>query len=343
MGGGTLVRAQGPDETALIWNAPAGCPDASAVLARVRRQIAQRKLPDQPWRARAQLRRHAGRYRMALTLYWQGGESSREVEAVSCDALADAASILISLALADPVEPKPEPEPEPEPGPGLEPESPPPSAASAAPAVAAAPSAKPAPQSKAAATPTEPTAGGLPASPASAWHFRYGLIASLRLDLGMLPQQPAVGLAPRVLLQLGPLQAVAGLTWWLTARSQPDNYPSARLEGSGLLGDLVFGFELLERPLRLAPCLVFEHGRLRVRSTDVAIPDQIQFSWTAAGGGVRASVPLGANLHAGLELLGLAPWSRQRLLLRTPGGDVPLFVSAALALRISAELAYVFE
>jgi hypothetical protein len=272
---------------------------------------------------------------LELTLYLDGGAARRDVEAVSCDALADALSVLISLALGDAAEPAPPPlaaagtreatQPSPK------------HAAHAAETSAAAP------PPSVASTPPPAVSGGLPAGPKSAWHLRYGLIASVRLDLGMLPQQPALGLAPRVLLQLGPLQAVAGLTWWLLARSEPDVYPSARLEGRGLLGDLVFGVELLARPLRLAPCLVFEHGQLWVSSTEVASPDHAEFSWTAAGGGIRAGVALGSGLHAGLEVLGLVPWSRQRLLLRTPAGDVPLFVSAELALRLSAELAYVFE
>jgi hypothetical protein len=336
-GGAATARALEPDGPALIWNAPAHCPDAPNVQARVRAQISERGLSDRPWQAHAEVRHHAGRYQLELTLYSSGGEARRQLDAVSCEALADAVGVLISLALADAAEAEP---------------SPPPSAAAPAAAAAAATDASAAPAQRSTAAsaavprPSEveaQAAGGLPAGPETAWPFRYGLAVSLRLDLGMLPQRPAFGLGPRVLLQLGPLQAVAGLTWWLVASSQPDNYPSARLEGSGLLGDLVLGFELLATPLRLAPCLVFEHGQLQVSSTDVAKPDDVRFSWTAAGGGVRAGIALVAGFQAGLELLALAPWSRQRLLLQTPGVDVPLFVSDALALRISVELAYVFE
>ena len=333
-----LARAQSAAEQ-LVWDAPNGCPLASAVLARVQRELAGRNLADRAWSAHAQVRVRAERYRLELTLYWPGGEASRELEAVRCDALAAATGVLISLALADAIEAQ---------------ASPPPTAAAPAAPPAAATSAPAAvrssePRDSATQQPPKPDApeqsatGGLPSSGESDWPWRYGLAASFRLDVGMLPQQPAFGIGPRLMLQVGPLQAIAGLTFWIVARSQPESYPSARLEGGGVLGDLDFGFELLARPVRLAPCLVLEHGQLHVSSSDVSMPDHAQFSWTAAGGGVRAAIALGAGLHAGLEVLGLAPWSRQRLWLHTSGGDVPLFESAPLVLRVSAELAYVFE
>lgn len=161
--------------------------------------------------------------------------------------------------------------------------------------------------------------------------------------MGTLPAEPAFGLAPRLLVKFGRLSATAGVTFWLAAQSAVDGYPAARLEGRGVLGDLALGFELTREPVSFAPCLAIEHGQLRVRSLGIQTPDSARYLWTAAGGGVRAAVGLGAGLYAGLELLALIPWSRQGFLLRTPSGDIPIFRAAPLALRIAAEVTYVFE
>ncbi|HKU43699.1 MAG TPA: hypothetical protein VJR89_36320 [Polyangiales bacterium] len=332
MGGRALAQPAEP----LTWNAPPGCPQASDVLGRVRAQLEARQLVDQPWRASAQVFRAGSRYRLELSLEVQGAAAARrEVEAASCGTLADTTAALIALALLDAQSPSAVQSPA---SAAPASEAPPPTAAESSAPVE---QTGPAPDT---AAPSFESAGELPDTGAgTGLPFGYGVGASLRLDVGMLPAQPAFGVAPRVLVKLGPLSATAGLTFWLAARHTADRYPAAQLEGRGVLADLVLGFELTRAPLSVAACLAIEHGRLSVRSLDIQRPDSAHYRWTAAGGGVRAGLGLGKGFYVSLELLGLAPWSRQGFLLRTPAGDLPVFRAAPLVLRTSVELAYVFE
>ncbi|HKP63933.1 MAG TPA: hypothetical protein VJV78_44670 [Polyangiales bacterium] len=336
--GGALVgpaAAIAQSEVPLTWNAPAGCPPASDVLPRVRAQLAERQLSEQTWSGAANVQRKATGFRLELSLEVRGAAAQRIVDAASCETLVDTAGVLIVLALLD----------------AQRIEAPPPSATAppastdSQPTAAANNPPSSAPRKAPVPTPSsEPPSTGLPerdTGPAPV--FSFGVGASVRLDVGTLPAEPAFGLAPRLLVKFGRLSATAGVTFWLAAQRTVDGYPAARLEGRGVLGDFALGFELTREPISFAPCLAIEHGQLRVRSLGIQTPDSAHYLWTAAGGGARAAVGLGAGLYAGLELLALIPWSRQGFLLRTPSGDVPIFRAAPLALRISAEFAYVFE
>lgn len=98
-------------EVQLTWNAPAGCPSESEVLAEVEaltgrsvtggapRLVASATVTADPWRARFSARSAAGR-------------SARELVGESCEALAQAAAVIVAIAWSDVRRRPPEPLPE---------------------------------------------------------------------------------------------------------------------------------------------------------------------------------------------------------------------------------------
>lgn len=93
----SLAAAQAVE---LVWEAPAGCPDRAAVLARM--PVAHRPIAV---RARSE---HGANGRWSLHLELEGGV--RDLEADTCAELADAAVLMVALAL-DGAAPAPPPAP----------------------------------------------------------------------------------------------------------------------------------------------------------------------------------------------------------------------------------------
>lgn len=112
----------------LSWNAAGECPDTDSVHARI---IASLDDADANVVVHATASRaDDGRWRMLLQVEGPGGRGVRELDGESCDALVDAAAVVVAIVargeaieapppqlVPEPSLPKPEPEPEPSPDP----------------------------------------------------------------------------------------------------------------------------------------------------------------------------------------------------------------------------------
>jgi hypothetical protein len=83
----------------LDWQAPAACPDGEALRARVIDLVGAEAAGRTRLRARAVVRAEAGRWTMALDLLREGGQDRRTLEDRDCRALAEAAALMIAVAI----------------------------------------------------------------------------------------------------------------------------------------------------------------------------------------------------------------------------------------------------
>ena len=90
----------------LDWEAPAGCPDADYVLDAARRHLSKSAGEVQPQdvAVRARIERHADRWQIHLAIRSDQTEGTRVITASSCQSLADAAAMIITLASVQDVE-----------------------------------------------------------------------------------------------------------------------------------------------------------------------------------------------------------------------------------------------
>jgi hypothetical protein len=99
LGWTSSVSAQPAERLALTWSAPAGCPSAENVQARVSGLLggdaSAARVADV--RAAGQVERVDGGFRLLLSMGIAGAPSSRVIEARTCDELAGAAAIAIAL------------------------------------------------------------------------------------------------------------------------------------------------------------------------------------------------------------------------------------------------------
>lgn len=347
----------------LTWDAPPECPDRGVVLDKVAKHLREeRKFPDD-WRIEARVVRRRAQFELELNLGRVGAEPARRtLRAPTCAALVEATAVFVALAL------------ESQPSAAVSaadeiaaPESIPPHQPSAAPgATAPAPSVAGAPHASA----TQPPAKAPAASPSPAvqetpqtpgeeldesterpaadggdsepLRLGVGVGAGWRLDTGMLPT-PQSGLEARIELRVSRLRAVLGFNWVPPVETVADAYPGASIRASAILGEGLLGYALVEERFSLVPCAAFEYGALSLASRRIAVPDSQNVLWGAAGAGAHAAYRIAAGFELNFEATGLAPFSRPRLWLRTDRGDLTLFQAAAVAVRISAGIAYVFE
>jgi hypothetical protein len=351
--GGTWIaaaRAQPLDDLALQWQVPDTCPNEMAVLARIRVHLPKQHRTARRWSVEGRITSEDGRYLMELVLQSGESQAKRTIVNESCAALVDAAALLIALALDPEATPDEHEEAQGgETGAGAR-------AAGSSPSHPA--KAPPTPQGSDAldsgedravlSTPTEGAAedrAEAEAADAPAQEIDLGLDfgAALRLDSGMLPQTPAFGVQPQLGVSFGRVSIRLGITLWLEARTSSDSYPSATLEGRGLLGDAAVCAELLGAPLALAPCAVGEFGQLVLESHEISTPGSSEAGWAAAGGGVRLGHLVTGRLWVTLDAHLLAPFSRPRWLVRTMQSDAELFTAAPATVRLAMGLSYAFE
>jgi hypothetical protein len=96
------VNAEPPTpaaDAAVIWRAPAGCPDDAAIEQRITALVGE---PPVTTPATAQVRHAGDRYEVELVTWIDGGSQRRELAATSCAALADVVAVVIAVSL-DPV------------------------------------------------------------------------------------------------------------------------------------------------------------------------------------------------------------------------------------------------
>ncbi len=115
LGSRAWAAAGQPEPVAIVWDAPAACPPAAAVLGNVDRILTEpasrrapagaaahaQVMPGDPWQA-------------TLILDIGGVRTERRFEAESCEAIAEATSLIIALAIEDEAETPPSPFPSPQ-------------------------------------------------------------------------------------------------------------------------------------------------------------------------------------------------------------------------------------
>lgn len=267
----------------LQWEAPATCPDASAVLADAA-ALLRDPSPQRPLRARGEVSRRDGGFAVALSIATDDGEGSRRMEAGDCDELARMVALVLALAI-DPraAEAEVEPEPAPEPGPPPQPE--PDAVAPAAVEPAVEPSAaKDPPRDRA------PTSSAAPRGrPPRALAIQLGAgpgffalpAASAWLTFGVAYVQPWV-------------RAELALQYWTPTTTQsPVNATVGgrfQLFAASLRGCFAPSFGRVELPI----CAVADAGALFGRGTGLLQPPGTAAApWVAFGGGPAVIVRLG--------------------------------------------------
>lgn len=83
----------------LDWQAPAGCPDGAALRARVVDLVGAEATRQATLGARARVRGRAGRWTLELALVREGGEDRRTLGDPDCRALAEAAALVLAVAI----------------------------------------------------------------------------------------------------------------------------------------------------------------------------------------------------------------------------------------------------
>lgn len=328
----SVVRAQAVE---LEWSAPRECPSRNVVLDALPERVRAVAL-----RARAEVVRGAGEYRLTLQLESRSGVAHRTLRHARCAELAEAAAVLIALALeneasaAAPAAPASA-------GPAA-PAAPEPSQPAASPAV---PPAEQQPASVA----TPPNSdidysevAGLPEAPDKPADFEWQLqlSASARADLGTFPAQPAWGVQGQLAARFARLYLALGASYWFPSEQSSASYPGARVSGSGVFSDLSIGFDATTQPVLLTPQLNVELGRLDAEALGIAGPEHNSTLWIAFGPCVSVAVNVLRDWTVGLELGGLVTAYRAHWLVRTPDADVPAFVSSSLVLRLALRIGY---
>jgi hypothetical protein len=240
------------------------CPDAAELLGRVE-HILQRPLPNpdrsaepERWRISVHFARHSAGY--AATLEFRGpkaGERDLVDQGGSCEALADAVSVTIALALDQELE------------------QPPPAAAQQSP---------PAPP---------PSAGfGTDSRPPQAAASTRAWDVRALVDGGA-----AFGFGEPGALSLGQHLLVRGWRAWLFGIGANAVLPTTtdartgKVRTSSVFGS-VRGCYLWGRSYSVGPCALFGAGRLRGVGVGYSEPRSDDLIWTALGAGLLAQGPL---------------------------------------------------
>jgi hypothetical protein len=313
-------------------------------------------------RVRARIARVGHTFRLELEIESDGGVAKRSLSNAQCSALAEAAAVLVALAI-EPQTPDANPLAEvPEDGPTAA-ETP----ASAATARAGQPAQRqdrqtsppdgqPPTAERSAEGPRQrdsapgPELGAVPtldardAGPATSTMQRLGLqlSASARGSLGLFPHA-ALGVHALLELHPAPFYAAVGVTYWPTGEQRSSSYPNASLRGAGLFADLSVGFTLTAGPLAVTPALCAELGGLRAEALGIDQPQPKRVLWAAAGASLLAAVSVLSHWTLGVEVAGLVPIFRTKWLVQSPTGDAPTYEASLVAPRVSLRLGYRFR
>jgi hypothetical protein len=271
------VSAQPTQGLALTWNAPAGCPSADNVQARISGLLggdaSAARVADV--RASGQVERVDGGFRLLLSMGIAGAPSSRVIEARTCDELAGAAAIAIALlarsTLNDPSATSGE-------------EPPPTSPSDSAPKSPPTPS--PEPTAPAASDSATPTSG--PDAPAGGLHAVLDVPIGLA-GWGSLPST-ALGLGAGLGLRWKALRVVAWGELWAPQNSEVAGFTAHyALQSARAEACLVQSWHGVE----LGPCLGSAVQRLKGDGvgSDVFSPSSSSTLWFSGLAGIFVSLP----------------------------------------------------
>lgn len=310
-----VARAEEPPPLPLelAWEAPAGCPDAASVTARV--EAILRGPPAAPVAvvARGKVERAGATFRLALTLRTGDLEETRAIDAGSCAALAEAAAVVVALAI-DPSkeDASPEPAAPPEPPPPPEP-APPPSA--------------PAPRRK----PKRPPPPSRPPSDVS----RVALGLGGAFALGALPEASGAVVASGT-LRLDRVRVGLLGSFTLPVSASFDRTAGATFHQLELGA---FGSYLVPLgPVALGPAANLEVTQVRVRGFGIRDPKLSTTFWPTAVVGARLEAKLSSRLGLFSRADALVPLAAPAFSLATSSDNVRLHEPSLPSLRLSLGL-----
>jgi hypothetical protein len=303
----SLVLA--PDPGAVVLDAPPGCPTAQDLHDRVMQQLGSANVDPEKVTFRARVREPETQGAPWSLQIEGAGAEVREIDGSSCDALIDAAAVMIAISLTarDPAVPEP---PTPATREIDDRAAPPPSSTQGV---------VQQPRDASAQTtdePTRPPPQAEPSTPATTLAQRWGRpravigVATGVHGVGL----PAVGagLGGRLGARWGPLRAAAyGMHWFRRQRPVVGEVAAAYQLGVG--GLEVCGVASLGRgrgSFEILGCGMGEAGVLRAEGV-AAAPSLIRrHPWLGLGGGVAATWVPHPIVAAGLRADVIAPLSR---------------------------------
>ncbi|UJR81714.1 hypothetical protein [Sandaracinus amylolyticus] len=305
LGSATAPRAHAQPRTiadVLTWSAPVGCPDRDAVASEVDRLLGAHARRDTEIRVRATIERRGTELELEVVTITPEGEGARTIGGASCEALAQAAALVIAMAIDPDAVAATEAEPETEAEPVID--------ESATPPIARADTAA------ALATPTVDGSEDEPAPragpPARPLDVRFVASAHAILGIGPLPS-----VSPGVMLALGVRFGIfdgGALELWLAGSFLGEQ--GAQLTDEDPRGG-TFGLaaarlracvplEAAPPLLELAPCLAIEGGAMWGRGEGVPIMLSGSAPWAAIAVGGEARVwvvgPLAITVLAELQV-----------------------------------------
>lgn len=323
----------------LEWRAPRGCPDADRVLATIDRLVGPRASSTgstEPWaRVRAVVHAQPEGFRMELHTQHGGATEQRTLAAPRCDALADAAALIVAVALR-PIETATS-------VPTLASEDPRPGATISEPPSSTAPPRRSAParvgppssvasRSSASAEPPRP------GTTADAAVRRRAIGGALAVMAG-----PGFGALPGVAAQLSAALALRGRRWraelagayWFPRTDASTGRPTVEigLATGALRGCYVPRVRRLELPL----CAGLEAGAMRGEGRGSGVVSRpSRAPWVAAHAGSGLVVPLGAFTALRLSVDALVALAQPAFDLRIADARVELYRAPPAGVRAAA-------
>jgi len=287
----------------LDWSAPSDCPDEDSVRAAVERLVGRRLDPGAatPIYARAFiLRPENGRLRLDLSVTEPGAQPhERRVEAQRCAELADAAALIIALAI--------------DPEAGAHDESAQPAPSSRPPSSTPSHSLPPSEPSEIV-PPEEPP----PETPSERMPSGFALAAVFGIDLGALPA-PAPGLGVGGALRFGPNRLDLTATYWFAQRAHLLSRTSAGSDIQLFAANARYCRSFLHVPIDVATCAGFEGGIVHAQGFGVLNPGTGISPWLAPRVDLASAIPLTSHLDLTLDLAILVPLLHDRFVLADLG------------------------
>lgn len=305
----SAAEVYGAEAVALRWSAPADCPTGADVLGEVNRLLGPRaSLNEASLEVVAEVqRKDDGTYLVRLEIPGEDGLRSREVSAVSCAALGQAAALILAMM----VDPEAALAAEPAPGPGQTlPEQSPPGQTPPQPSEPKQILEAPRPSQPIPSAPPPSPVRSIPSSPVPAPKPGYRFIRPpmapsifLLGDIGTLPS-PSFGIGGAVVVFPGRLRVESGISYLIPRRAT-----FASLVGAWTDVDLALWYASAGVVLRVhsrfefTPKLRFEAGRLHAESFGVTDPDEGSAPLVGMGIGGQGALRLWRqlNLVVGLD------------------------------------------
>lgn len=343
------ARSPEPGPIALRWTAPEGCPDSAALAARVEHLLGgPPAATDRRLDAEGTVAAIPRGFRLELQVTSGGASSTRVLQGVSCESLADASALVIALAF-DPEAVTAQEIKRAEAGAGA---AAPPDAAP--PPDAEHPEDNGAPHDHAAMPPVATAAliripvpvpaPPPPPPPPRPSLFSFGAFASFAGDAGALPSV-APGVRAGLSLGAGAFRIEPSFEAWPSSRSALAGRPGAGAE----LRLLAFSLDACRRVLPwdegdagavAFACIGFEIGELRGEGFGVTSPSSGGALWSAPKAALRAELSIAPWAAITIDAGVAVPLDRKRFVLDLTAGRELLHEPSPVSGRAGLGLAF---